>query len=68
MEKGCQPSSQIEILNEEYHEIQHEGQGRVYVHELKGKVKEVAGKLSNNPKLEGEGTGEKIAGKVQKKI
>jgi len=40
----------------------------VYVHELKGKVKEVAGKLSNNPKLEGEGTGEKIAGKVQKKI
>jgi len=37
-------------------------------HELKGKVKEVAGKLSDNPKLEGEGTGEKIAGKVQKKI
>ena len=37
-------------------------------HELKGKVKEVAGKLSNNPKLEAEGTGEKIAGKVQGKI
>ena len=37
-------------------------------HELKGKVKEVAGKLSDNPKLEGEGTGEKIAGKVQEKI
>ena len=37
-------------------------------HELKGKVKEVAWKLSDNPKLEAEGTGEKIAGKVQDKI
>jgi len=37
-------------------------------HELKGKAKEVAGKLSDNPKLEAEGTGEKIAGKVQGKI
>ena len=37
-------------------------------HEVKGKVKEVAGKLSDNPKLKAEGTGEKIAGKVQKKI
>ena len=37
-------------------------------HELKGKVKEAAGKLSDNPKLEAEGTGEKIAGKVQDKI
>ena len=38
------------------------------LHELKGKVKEVAGKLSDNPELEAEGTGEKIAGKVQGKI
>jgi uncharacterized protein YjbJ (UPF0337 family) len=37
-------------------------------HEAKGKVKEVAGKLSDNPKLEAEGTGEKIAGKVQQKV
>lgn len=37
-------------------------------HEVKGKVKETAGKLSDNPKLEGEGTGEKLAGKVQKKL
>ncbi len=37
-------------------------------HELKGKIKEVAGKLSDNPDLEAEGTGEKIAGKVQMKI
>jgi uncharacterized protein YjbJ (UPF0337 family) len=38
------------------------------VHELKGKVKEKAGRLTNNPNLEAEGQGEKIAGKVQKKI
>jgi uncharacterized protein YjbJ (UPF0337 family) len=37
-------------------------------HEVKGKVKEVAGKLSDNPKLEAEGTVEEIAGKVQEKI
>jgi uncharacterized protein YjbJ (UPF0337 family) len=37
-------------------------------HEVKGTIKEIAGKLSDNPKLEGEGAGEKIAGKVQGKI
>ena len=37
-------------------------------HEMKGKVREVVGKLSDNPKLEAEGSGEKIAGKVQEKI
>lgn len=37
-------------------------------HEVKGKVKEVAGKLTDNPKLEAEGTEERIAGKVQEKI
>ena len=37
-------------------------------HKMKGKIKEVAGELSDNPKLEAEGIGEKIAGKVQKKI
>ena len=38
------------------------------VHEVKSNLKEIAGKLSDNPKLEAEGTGEKIAGKVQEKI
>ena len=37
-------------------------------HEVKGAIKEAAGKLSDNPKLEGEGTGEKIAGKLQVKV
>jgi uncharacterized protein YjbJ (UPF0337 family) len=37
-------------------------------HQMKGKLKEVAGELSDNPKLEAEGAVEKIAGKVQEKI
>jgi uncharacterized protein YjbJ (UPF0337 family) len=37
-------------------------------HKGKGKLKEIAGDLSGNPKLEAEGIGEKIAGKVQEKI
>jgi uncharacterized protein YjbJ (UPF0337 family) len=46
--------------------IQNQVEGKF--HELKGAAKELVGKLSDNPKLEGEGTGEKIAGKVQGKI
>lgn len=38
------------------------------VHELKGKIKETVGRVTNDPKLEGEGIGEQIGGKVQKKI
>ena len=37
-------------------------------HKIKGKVKEIAGELSDDPTLEAEGTSEKIAGKVQEKI
>jgi uncharacterized protein YjbJ (UPF0337 family) len=37
-------------------------------HKVKGKIKEVAGKLNDDPKLEAEGTNEKIAGNVQEKI
>jgi len=38
------------------------------IHEVKGAIKEKAGKFTNDPDLEDEGTGERIAGKVQKKI
>jgi uncharacterized protein YjbJ (UPF0337 family) len=38
------------------------------LHEVKGAIKEFAGKLSDNPKLQAKGTVEKIAGKVQGKI
>jgi uncharacterized protein YjbJ (UPF0337 family) len=37
-------------------------------HEVKGAVKEKAGQLTGNPDLEGKGAGERVAGKVQKKI
>ena len=37
-------------------------------HEAKGKVKEMAGKIADSPKLEAKGTAEKIAGKTQEKI
>ena len=37
-------------------------------HEAKGKAKEMAGKITDDPKLEAEGKAEKIAGKTQKKI
>ena len=43
-----------------------EAEGKL--HQVKGKIKEIAGKLSDDPELEAEGTGEKIAGKVQEKI
>jgi uncharacterized protein YjbJ (UPF0337 family) len=38
------------------------------LHELKGKAKETAGKVTNKPNLEAQGRAEKIAGKVQKKV
>ena len=37
-------------------------------HEAKGKVKEVSGEITDNPKLEAKGKTEKIAGKVQEKV
>ena len=37
-------------------------------HEAKGGAKEMAGKITDNPKLEAKGKAEKIAGRVQEKI
>ena len=37
-------------------------------HEAKGKVKEKVGHATNNPRLQDEGTDEKIGGKVQKNV
>jgi len=44
------------------------GQTAGKFHEVKGKVKEMAGHLTNNPDLEADGIAEKLAGKVQDKI
>jgi uncharacterized protein YjbJ (UPF0337 family) len=38
------------------------------LHQVKGKVKEKAGELTNNPNLRAEGQNEKLAGKVQEKV
>ena len=38
------------------------------VHEVKGKIKEKVGQLTNDPDLKAEGIGEKIGGEVQEKI
>lgn len=38
------------------------------LHDLKGKVKEKAGQLVNDPDLEAEGRAEQISGKIQKKV
>jgi uncharacterized protein YjbJ (UPF0337 family) len=38
------------------------------LHELKGKTKEKAGQLTNNPRLTAQGQNEKLAGTIQKKI
>jgi uncharacterized protein YjbJ (UPF0337 family) len=38
------------------------------VHEVKGTIKKKVGELTNDPDLEGEGIGERTAGKLQKKL
>jgi uncharacterized protein YjbJ (UPF0337 family) len=38
------------------------------IHEAKGKIKEKAGQLTNDPALQDRGTDEKVSGKIQKKI
>lgn len=37
-------------------------------HEVKGGIKEKAGRANKNPRQEDEGTDEKVSGKIQKKI
>jgi uncharacterized protein YjbJ (UPF0337 family) len=38
------------------------------IHEAKGKIKETAGQITNNPALEEEGKDENLSGKIQSKI
>jgi len=38
------------------------------IHEVKGKVKETVGHVTNNPDLEAEGKAENLGGKVQTKV
>ena len=38
------------------------------VHEVKGAVKGKVGNATDNPNLQAEGQGERVAGKIQKKV
>jgi uncharacterized protein YjbJ (UPF0337 family) len=38
------------------------------LHEVKGAVKQTLGKITDNPKLEAEGTTEKVTGQLQHKL
>jgi uncharacterized protein YjbJ (UPF0337 family) len=38
------------------------------LHEAKGKIKEKAGELTNDPNLQAEGLDEKLGGKIQNKV
>jgi len=38
------------------------------LHEMKGKAKQTAGQVTNNPNLAAEGQDEKVGGKIQKKV
>jgi uncharacterized protein YjbJ (UPF0337 family) len=64
------PTTGIPIVSEEATKMKpradHEIAGRV--HEVKGKIKQKVGQLTNNPTLEAKGVVENIAGKIQKKI
>ena len=45
---------------------QDEAEGKM--HKVKGSIKEIAGKITDNPKLERKGKNENNAGKVQEKV
>ena len=45
-----------------------EVEGKLHVSEVKGKVKEEVGQVTNNPNLANKGQAEKVAGRVQTKV
>ena len=38
------------------------------LHEIKGRAKEAAGRVTDNPKLKAEGQAEELVGKIQSKL
>jgi uncharacterized protein YjbJ (UPF0337 family) len=68
--KCAQPSAGIQVFSKEGNKMKPSTKDEIQgeAHEVKGKVKEKAGQLANNPALEAEGQDEKVGGKVQKKI
>jgi len=45
-----------------------ENQAEGKMHEVKGVIKQKVGHVTNDPHLEGEGVGEKVAGKIQNTV
>ncbi|MEN6432975.1 MAG: CsbD family protein [Smithella sp.] len=66
--KSKQTNKQIDILKEDTMKSSKRDKTEGKFHQMKGKLKEVAGDLTDNPKLEAEGMGEKIVGKAQENI
>ena len=67
--KAKQPKQELQVVKQEGDmkpSTKDEAKGKF--HEVKGRIKEKVGKAINNPDLEAEGTNERLAGKVQKKI
>jgi uncharacterized protein YjbJ (UPF0337 family) len=62
------PVQQINQKKENSMKSSTQDKAEAMFHKVKGNVKEVAGKISDNPKLETEGTIEKITGRVQEKV
>jgi uncharacterized protein YjbJ (UPF0337 family) len=63
---GCRNSNGFRGDNKMKPSTENEIAGKV--HEVKGKIKQKVGHLTDDSGLEAEGIGEKIAGKIQKKI
>jgi uncharacterized protein YjbJ (UPF0337 family) len=63
-------SVKIELLNQRRNtmesSVKDQAEGKFI--QAKGKVKEMAGKITDNPKLEAKGKFERIAGKFQEKV
>jgi len=66
--KSKQTNKPIEILKEKNMKSSTRDKAEGKFHQMKGKIKEVAGDLTDNPKLEASGAGEKIAGLAQEKM
>ena len=60
--------TQTEIQQEDIMKASTRDEAEGTLHQVKGKIKEIAGKVTMNPDLEAEGKDEMFAGKAQEKI
>jgi uncharacterized protein YjbJ (UPF0337 family) len=67
-QESLDANRQIKIVKENIMKSSTRDDAEGKLHQMKGKIKEIAGNLTDNPKLEAEGAGEKMAGIVQEKM